>query len=105
MGKCASASITSRSRLSRPARRFSKTPAHSIRRSDPRMRRTARMSWRSWWSPRAIREPFPPDALLPAAVALLERQDPHECFDGVDLAVVHLERLPHRQLIAAALAH
>src|SRR5689334_8737926 len=38
--------------------------------------------------------------LLPAAVALLERQDTHERFDGVDLAVVDLERLPHRQLIA-----
>src|SRR5215470_15943841 len=43
--------------------------------------------------------------LLPPAVALLERQDPHERFHGVDLAVVDLEGLPHRQLIAAALAH
>src|SRR6476659_106516 len=43
--------------------------------------------------------------LLPPAVAFLDRQDPHERFHGVDLAVVDLERLPHRQLIAAALAH
>src|SRR5438477_10674878 len=47
----------------------------------------------------------PPRALLPPAVALLDRQDPHERLHGVDLAVVDLERLPHRQLIAAALAH
>src|SRR5215510_349565 len=45
------------------------------------------------------------DGLLPPAVALLYRQDPHERFYGVDLAVVDLERLPYRQLIAAALAH
>jgi hypothetical protein len=29
----------------------------------------------------------------------------HERFHGVDLAVIDPERLPHRQLIAAALAH
>src|SRR5688572_15647893 len=44
-------------------------------------------------------------ALLPPAVALSHRQDPHERFHGVDLAVVDLEHFPHRQLIAAALAH
>src|ERR1700676_878972 len=43
--------------------------------------------------------------LFPPAVAFLHRQAPHERFHGVDLAVVDLERLPHRQLIAAALAH
>jgi hypothetical protein len=43
-------------------------------------------------------------ALLPPAVSLLHRQDPHERFHGVDLAVVDLEHPPHRQLIAAALA-
>src|ERR1043165_8744973 len=46
-----------------------------------------------------------PRSLLPASIALFERQDPHERFDRVDLAVIDLERLPHRQLIAAALAH
>src|SRR5687768_10467133 len=44
-------------------------------------------------------------ALLPPAVALLHRQDPHERFHGVDLTVVDLEHLPYCQLIAAALAH
>src|ERR1700674_4044010 len=44
-------------------------------------------------------------ALPPPAVAFLHRQDPHERFHGVNLAVIDLERLPHRQLIAAALAH
>src|SRR5262245_61105023 len=43
--------------------------------------------------------------LLPAAVSQLERQDSHERFDRVDLAVVDLEALPNRELFAAALAH
>ena len=42
-------------------------------------------------------------ALLPPAVALLQRQDPHERFHGVDLVVVDLERFPDRELIAATL--
>src|SRR5687767_1095690 len=44
-------------------------------------------------------------ALFPPAITFLHRQDPHERFHGVDLTVVDLEHLPHRQLIAAALAH
>src|SRR5436189_5746894 len=43
--------------------------------------------------------------LLPSAVALLHRQDPHERFHGVDLAVVDLEGFPHGQLIPAAFAN
>src|SRR5215467_9619576 len=45
-----------------------------------------------------------PPMLLPPAIALLERQDPHERFDSMDLTVVDLERFPQGQLIAAALA-
>src|SRR5258705_13515491 len=44
-------------------------------------------------------------ALLPPSVALLHREDSHERFHRVDFAVVDLERLPHRELVAAALAH
>src|SRR4026209_959162 len=60
-----------------------------------------------WWSIRlgSIKGPPSPPALPPPAVAFLYRQDPHERFHGVDLAVVDLEHLPHRQLIAALFAH
>src|SRR5207249_2234588 len=53
----------------------------------------------------SVKEARGAPALLPLAVALLHRQDPHERFHGLDLSVVDLERLPHRQLIAAALAY
>src|SRR5262245_30459574 len=43
--------------------------------------------------------------LLPTAVALLHREDSHESFYGVDLPVVDLERLPHSELVTAALAN
>src|SRR5436189_2021022 len=42
--------------------------------------------------------------LLPAPVALLHGQDPHERLHRVNLAVVNLEGFPHGQLIAAAFA-
>src|SRR5205085_3548726 len=38
-------------------------------------------------------------ALLPPSIALLHREDSHECFHCVDFAVVDLERLPHRELV------
>src|ERR1700741_1577958 len=42
---------------------------------------------------------------LPAARPQLERQDLPECFDGVDLPVVDLERFPDRELLAAFLPY
>jgi hypothetical protein len=44
-------------------------------------------------------------ALFPPSVALLHRKDSHERFHSVDFAVVDLKRFPHRELVAAALAH
>src|SRR5882672_12699359 len=43
--------------------------------------------------------------LLPPSVALLYRENSHERFHRVDFAVVNFERLPNRELVAAALAH